>query len=193
MKVIQIALMSLVLASVAFASGLKTKVLELASQNIVRNTTYSNPGEIVMFPKMTVSPRFEKNAELRLLGLEKAFSPARQDGNVTFHDRDFNESSWRHSLEESPVFEFGLRGKELKALKGGFEFAGADFYLKKGLAWHPDGNKHVTWTLGKKSSWSYSYQNHVDLLDQVVRKPIQKLNDRVLERPVHFVLGKLGF
>lgn len=193
MKVLLIALVSLVSATMAFASGLKTKILELASQNVTRNAVHSNPGEVIMLPKMTVSPRFQKNAELRLLGLERLYSPPPKDVGIVSHDRDFNESSWRHSLEESPLFEIGLRGKELKALKGGFEFAGADFYLKSGLAWHPEDNKYVTWTLGKKSSWSYSYHNHIDLLDQVVKKPIRNLNDKIFEKPIYFVLGKLGF
>ncbi len=158
---------------------------------LVPNVSAQRPKDdvVVMSTVSVTTKQYSKTYESILYDLDRMFNTTPKMSDPVPIDES-ERTTLRHTMEDSPIgfFDFGLRGKELKALRGGFELGGMDFYLKSGLAWHPSNNKYVTLTVGKRTTWKYSYRNEHDLFQQVVRRPVEKFN-YFLEYPVRTLFG----
>jgi hypothetical protein len=187
MKAFVLALLVAITAS--FAAGQVSIMRDLVPRKAMESKETGT--EIVIMPKVEVKTwQDTKSRERIMTELERRFSTPRKSSDVVFIQS--TEPATASRLEESSFFDFGMMGKDLKSLKGGFELWGMDFYIKSGLAWHPSDNKYVTIKLGKKTSWSYSFKNGHDLLRYNFQKPIERFNERILERPVYSLLERLG-
>lgn len=154
--------------------------------------------DVVILPRVHADARRADRYERITRDLERVLAVRKKLAFTVTSERE-DSSSWKHSLEESPVVEFAMMGaQDIKKLKGGFTiknpFGGPDIdaYLKSGIAWHPSYDKNVTYTIGKRVTRSYKFDDGSDIFDSHVKAPLMRFNERI-ERVAEKLLDRLGF
>lgn len=197
MKVLRFALVSLLFVTVAF--GQSSKLREVSRfYSYQKFSSGDLSSEIVILPKVQVNSEKLDRQERINRELERILAPRRKHSFSVSEDRS-SDPSFRHSLEESAVVEFAMMGaQDIKRLKSGFTiknpFGGPDIdaYLKRGIAWHPSYDENLTYTIGKRITRSYRFNDGSDLFDSHIKVPIESFNARI-EKIGEKLLDTIGF
>ena len=197
MNVLRFALVGLFLVTAAF--GQSSKLREVSRfYSYEKFSSGDLSAEIVILPKVRVNTDSLERRERINRELERILAPRRKYSFSISEDRT-GDLSFRHSLEESPVVEFAMMGvQDIKRLKSGFTiknpFGGPDIdaYLKRGIAWHPSYDENLTYTIGKRITRSYRFNDGGDIFDSHIKEPIERFNARI-ERMGEKLLDKIGF
>lgn len=125
--------------------------------------------------------------------LEKMFSPRKEISIVIVGD-SLEKEATSHRLKDSALAEFAVSGaRDIKRFKDGVGVAwlgGLTVYSgNSGVSWKP--RPYLTYTVGKKNAWRYSFRNGHDLYAEFIRKPIESFN-RALERPILKLVDRLS-
>jgi hypothetical protein len=197
MNALRYVLTCLLFAVVAF--GQSSKLRETNKLYSYEKTSFLDfSTEVVILPKVYAGSVGQERFERINRDLEKVFAPRRR-ASFTVSDERSGDPSFRHSLEESAVVEFAMMGADdIKRLKGGFTiknpFGGPDIdaYLKRGIAWHPSYDENLTYTIGKRVTRSYRFNDGSDIFDSHVKGPLVRFNARI-ERMGEKLLDIIGF
>lgn len=188
MNALRFALMGLLLATAMFGQSSKLREFnKLYFHDRPFGEVFAD--EAIILPRVYADARMAARYDRINRDLDRVFSSRKKPSFSVVSDRS-DDDSWRHSLEESPVVEYAMMGaQDIKKLKSGFTiknpFGGPDIdaYLKSGIAWHPKENKHLTYTLGKRTSLKYAYEDGTDIIDTYVKVPLEKFNAWIEKGP----------
>jgi hypothetical protein len=171
--------------------GQSSKIRMAAIQNASKS--YEVFGTIIVLQEVYVHPN---DPEETYDKLRHYFEKPKSKSIAIVSDSIEGDTS-SHFLEDSALAEFAMSGaSDIKKFKGGFTirnpFGGADLnaYIKSGIAWHPHDDRHVTYTIGSKTTYGYKFRNEHDFMKNVLERPILKLNE-ILEKPILVLINRL--
>lgn len=174
---------SIVAISFAGSAQVKTLIFEYS-----HNLSFGSESPISLPAYVVKAKSAEPVSEEVIRNLERLFAPRKQS-SLTIVGESVEKEGFAHGLKES-LAEFAMIGsKQIRELKGGvdvkwFSDTTTTLYLwKSGISWHPQHNRHVTYTFGPKMRWSYRYNTYDDLTREVFKRPIMFLSE-LIERPV---------